>query len=51
MGGKALVPVKFLYPSIRECQDQEWKWVGWRAGEGGGDRGNFGGETRKRDNI
>jgi hypothetical protein len=48
---QALGLMKVLCPSIGECQDQEWKWVGWRAGEGGGDRGNFGGETRKRDNI
>jgi hypothetical protein len=37
MGGEALGPVKALYPSIGECQDQDWEWVGW--GAGGGDRG------------
>jgi hypothetical protein len=49
MGGEALGPVKFLCPSIEECQGQE-------AGVGGlGSRGKgeevFGGETRKGDNI
>ena len=39
MGGEALGPVKVLCPSIGECQDQEWEWVGWGAGEEGGDRG------------
>jgi hypothetical protein len=37
MGGDALGPVKVLCPSIGECQDWEWEWVGWEAG--GGDRG------------
>jgi hypothetical protein len=37
MGGKALGPVKVLYPSIRECQGQE-VGVG-RLGSGGGGRG------------
>jgi hypothetical protein len=37
MGGEALGPVKALCPSIGECQDQEWEWVGWGAGTG--DRG------------
>ena len=33
MGGEALGPVKkALCPSIGECQDQEWEWVGWGAG-------------------
>jgi hypothetical protein len=32
MGGEALGPVKALWPSIGECQDQEWEWVGCRAG-------------------
>ena len=45
MEGEALGPVKAVCPSIGECQDQEWKWVGWEAG-GGGDRrfleGNLG---------
>jgi hypothetical protein len=48
MGGEALGPVKVLCPTIGECQDQE-------AGVGGmvgvGNRGFFGGETRKEDNI
>ena len=35
MGGEALGPVKALCPSIGECQDQEWEWVGWGAGEEG----------------
>jgi hypothetical protein len=38
MGGEALGPVKALCLSIGECQDQEWKWVGWGAGGGVGDR-------------
>jgi hypothetical protein len=46
MGSEALGPVKALFPSIGECQDQEWEWVGWGAGrgvEGIGDfqRGNY----------
>jgi hypothetical protein len=28
MGREALGPVKVLYPSIGECQDWEWEWVG-----------------------
>jgi hypothetical protein len=32
MGGEALGPVKVLCSNIGECQDQEWKWVGWGAG-------------------
>ena len=32
MGGEALGPVKVLCPSIGECQDWEWEWVGWGAG-------------------
>jgi hypothetical protein len=39
MGGEALGPVKALSPSIGECQDQEWEWVGWGAGGEEGDRG------------
>jgi hypothetical protein len=38
MGGEALGPVKALCPIIRECQDQEWEWVGCGAGVRG-DRG------------
>jgi hypothetical protein len=34
MGGEALHHVKVLCPSIRECQDQEWEWVGWEQGKG-----------------
>jgi hypothetical protein len=37
MGGEALGPVKALCPSIGECQNQEWEWVVWGAGKGGGD--------------
>jgi hypothetical protein len=47
MGGEALGPVKALFPSIGECQDQEWEWLGWGAGEGGGDRGFLEGELGK----
>ena len=42
MGGEALDPVNVLCPSIGECQDQKWEWVGWGAvgeGERGEDRG------------
>jgi hypothetical protein len=39
MGGEVLGPVKVLCPSVGECQDQEWEWVGWGAGGGGEDRG------------
>jgi hypothetical protein len=42
MGGEALGPVKVLYPSIGEFQDQEWEWMGWRAGEWGEKRGDRG---------
>jgi hypothetical protein len=38
IGGEVLGPVKALCPSIGECQDQEWKWVGWGTGGGEGDR-------------
>jgi hypothetical protein len=34
-GGEALGPVKALCPSIGECQDPEWEWMGWVAGLGG----------------
>jgi hypothetical protein len=36
MGGEALGLVKVLCPSVGECQDQEWEWVGWGAGLGEG---------------
>ena len=49
MGGEDLGAVKVLCPSIGECQDQEWEWVGW--GSGGGMIGDFWRETRKGDNI
>jgi hypothetical protein len=40
MGGEVLGPVKVLYPSIGECQDQE-------AGVGElGSRGRLGGDRR-----
>jgi hypothetical protein len=45
MGGEALGPVKAVCPSIGECQDQEWEWVGCRAG--GGDRGFLEGKLGK----
>jgi hypothetical protein len=51
MGGENLGSVKVLCPSIGECQDQEWEWVGWGAGGQGRVEGILGGETRKRDNI
>ena len=51
MGGEALGPVKVLCPSIVECQDWESEWLGWGAGGREEDRGIFGGETRKWDNI
>jgi hypothetical protein len=48
MGGDALGPVKVLCPSMGECQDQEWEWVGWcEQGEGGGDRGFLEGKLGK----
>jgi hypothetical protein len=45
MRGEALGPVKVLCPSIGECQDQEWEWVGW--GAGGGNRGFSEGKPEK----
>ena len=53
MGEEALGPVKFLCPSIGECQDQE-AGVGGLVSRGSGENIGvffFGGETRKRDNI
>ena len=47
MGGEALGPVKALCPSIGECQGQEWEWLGWGAGMGGGDSGFSEGKLRK----
>jgi hypothetical protein len=47
MGGKALGPAKALCPNIGECQDQEWEWVGWGAGPGGGVRGFLEGKLGK----
>ena len=41
MGGEALDPMKALGPSIGECQDQEWEWVGWGTEVGKGDRGSL----------
>ena len=32
MGGKAFGPVKAVCPSIEECQDKEWEFVGQGAG-------------------
>jgi hypothetical protein len=40
MGEEALDPVKVLCPSIGECQDLEWVWMGWRV-TGGGEDGGF----------
>jgi hypothetical protein len=34
VGGEALGPVRALWPSVGECQDQKWEWVGWGAGGG-----------------
>ena len=45
MGGEALGPVKTLCPSIGECQDQEWEWVG--GGAGVGDKGSSEGKLGK----
>jgi hypothetical protein len=50
MGGEALGPVKVLCPSIRECQGQK-VGVGSLVSGGGGNKGVFGGETRKGANI
>jgi hypothetical protein len=47
MGREALRPVKVLCPSIGECQDQEWQWVGWGSGGGGSDRGLSEGKVGK----
>jgi hypothetical protein len=51
MGAVALGPVKAQCPSVGECQDQEAGVVGWGTQGGGGDRGDFRGETRNGDNI
>jgi hypothetical protein len=48
MGGETLGPVKTLCPSIGECQDQEWEWVGWGAGDGEGHRGFSEGKLGKQ---
>jgi hypothetical protein len=45
MGGEALGPMKVLCPSIGECQEQEWEWVGW--GARGGDKGFLDGKLGK----
>jgi hypothetical protein len=34
LGGETLGPKKVLCPIIGECQDWEWEWVDWGAGEG-----------------
>jgi hypothetical protein len=36
-----------LCPSIGECQDQKWEWVGWGAGGRGEDRGFLEGRLGK----
>jgi hypothetical protein len=51
MEGEALGLVKVLCPSIGECQDWEWEWMGWGAEGWGRGEAIFGGETRKGDNI
>jgi hypothetical protein len=45
MGGEVFGPVKALCPSIGNCQDQEWEWVGWESGVGG--RGSLEGRLGK----
>jgi hypothetical protein len=40
--------VKVLCPCIGEFQDWEWEWVGWEAGEEGGDREFSEGKLGKR---
>jgi hypothetical protein len=50
MEGEVLGPVKFLCPSIGECQGQE-AVVGGLVSRWGGVMTFFGGETRKGDNI
>jgi hypothetical protein len=47
MGGEALVPVKTICPSIGECHDREWEWVGWEARGVGRDRGFLEGKLGK----
>jgi hypothetical protein len=47
MGGEALGSVKVLCPSIGDCHGQEWEWVGWESGGGGGDRGFLEGKLGK----
>jgi hypothetical protein len=42
MGREALGPVKALCPSVGECQDQEWEWVGWGQGNRGFSEGKLG---------
>jgi hypothetical protein len=32
---RPLVLWRFYAPVLGECQDQEWEWVCWGAGEGG----------------
>jgi len=52
VGGEALGPVKALCPQCRGMPGPG-SWSGW-VGEQGQERGNrgfFGGETRKEDNI
>jgi hypothetical protein len=51
MGGEALSPVKVLCPSIEECQGHE-AGMGGLGRRGRGERiRDFGGETRKENNI
>jgi hypothetical protein len=48
MGGEALSPVKVIYPSVGECQDQEMRVGGLGSrGKRGGDRGFLEGKLGK----
>jgi hypothetical protein len=51
MRGEALGPVKALCPSVGECQDQEAEVGGLMSRGRGGDRGVFGREMIKGNNI
>ena len=44
---EALGPMKVLCPSIGECQDQEWEWVGWLGRGRGRVRGFSDGKLEK----
>jgi hypothetical protein len=51
MGGEVLGPVKFLCPSIGECQGQETGMGGLMSRGRGRGQGVFRGETKKGANI